>query len=727
MKKILVILLILSSTVAVSQNIVCSWNGVSMNPHEGFRSLNIFVNIIYDMHPEKISKFPHSDIWDTVSKEGINEKVPSYLLDLMDTTYLPGCTHGTITRLYGESSFDELQIVGDFMIVNIKESSILSNGAFTTANIVKSAVKYVNEHGGLQTIYGHDDISHYCKDGKTVFFTQFFIRNITKEYGGINSSTGYGSSFVGRDSLLIGDTYYHFTNHGSVQCVGSEDISLNPSGIVEHEMSHSLFGGNSFHTSGGNHRGTSEYMPFLGLQGGHGLMGASGSGLVSCNAYERWRMHWRHRSNDNENDWWIVARDTLDNIVSSDISRESGAKSFILRDFVTYGDAIRIKLPYKDSDKASNQYIWIENHQVGRNGRQEFLQHANINSCRPQEVAGVYAYYQVGRDVLRGKNGEVYFSDERDNLRVIPAEGYWDYDIHYLDSTYHLGCVSWNEYNYVISREKPNPFSGNHDQETMFFPTSDCNVLNQSYERTIMRKNIDGVDIDSLVFNGDARDMFVGRHNLNLGTNPSTCNLKTCYNSMTASRTEYKRRVDRNNLTTYLSGLGIEIIELNDGTYRVDIRWDDFEIENDARWTGNISLKEKAVLGENFTLILSQNKTVSQFERDSISGFFAPLTIMTCGENSEMMQNAQSVVRITDGSRLVVEKGAIYSLCDKSVLQIEKKSSIELNGDLYLGDNARFVVKSRADICGCGTIHVKQNSILKIKSKLLENFKIVRE
>lgn len=45
----------------------------------------------------------------------------------MDTMYIP---HGTCTRLYGEASFDSLQIIGDFIVVNIRESTIIDSGGF---------------------------------------------------------------------------------------------------------------------------------------------------------------------------------------------------------------------------------------------------------------------------------------------------------------------------------------------------------------------------------------------------------------------------------------------------------------------------------------------------------------------------------------------------------------------------------------------------------------------
>lgn len=86
--------------------------------------------------------------------------------------------------------------------------------------------------------------------------------------------------------IKIGDEFYPISPLGSFQNVGTVNFAVNPASTVYHEFSHNLFGGNPFHASGGNHRGSGEYMPFFGIQGGYGLMGAYRSGLVSCNGYE---------------------------------------------------------------------------------------------------------------------------------------------------------------------------------------------------------------------------------------------------------------------------------------------------------------------------------------------------------------------------------------------------------------------------------------------------------
>ena len=399
MKKILLLFLLTFPILLFGQ--YHSWDGRRIAPNAKVRCLNIFVNIIYDIHLEYNDPFTDTTYWPPVTipeLEGINNTaIPKYLLDWMDTVYMAGPTHGYCTRLYGESSFDSLQITGDFVVVNLRESTIraiTNDNSLAIDSIGKAAIRMINENG-LQTLYGHNKLSDfdYDQDGK-IDFVNVLVRNIKKPYADINPGSGYGTPI--KEVIKIEGGYVSI-KAGTRQCVGNGNFYVNPTNIVTHEISHSLFGSNNFHTSGGNHRGNGCTMSFLNIQGGYGLMGAAGSGLVSCNGYERWRMHWKHPQSAD----YISARDAANTqSVVSDITMEDGNKTFLLRDFVTYGDVVRIKLPYKDSISSSNQYIWLENHQVGNNNKLDFLQYSNTNQCRPQGMAGIYAYYQVGRDIL---------------------------------------------------------------------------------------------------------------------------------------------------------------------------------------------------------------------------------------------------------------------------------------------------------------------------------------
>ena len=698
------------SSVSIAQS--HSWDGKGINPHSSVHCLNIFINVIYDSHPDTNNLFNTYYDWPTVTDtllEGVNvaSTLPTYLLDWMDTVYVPGNLHGTCTRLYGESSFDSLQIIGDFVVVNIRESSVLKKGAFTYGNIASAGISLINDNG-LHTLYGHDSFAWYDLDNDgRLDFVNVLYRNITKEYGGINSGSGYG----GVTANVLVEGYIRNSQNGTMQCVGDYNFPSNPTNIVTHEISHSLFGNNSFHTSGGNHR-YPDYtvMSFLNLQGGYGLMGASGSSLVGCNGYERWRMHWKHPQSVD----YIAARNVNNTqSVVSDISMSDGSQTFLLRDFVTYGDVVRIKLPYKDGNLSSNQYIWLENHQVGLNDKLDFYQFSNSFDCRPQGLPGIYAYYQIGRDSLTGSEGNVWDNYHRDNLKIISAEGYYDYEM--VADTHNLHCVNYKKHPYAMKRSVENPFCGAQDQDWQFFPDDEDTILLVTREYAMWRKIVGDENIDSLPSIGDNRDAFSLHTTINMGTNPSTCNTRTFHSHNTSYTSPIiARNQQLNTRKTYLSGLGIEMIPQGND-FIVHVRWNDYGIRHDTRWTGDIVLKDTAVLDTGKTLILAQNRTVAQNTRDSQSGLFDKRTLFTCEDGSYFRQEPNSKMILTESSTLVLDSGSTYVLQSSADILVQTGCSLVVSkgADFQILGNATLTIDS------CGTAILFDTTRFGVSSRII--------
>ncbi len=68
-----------------------SWDGCGLKPNAKIRMLNIFINIIYDVHPERNPCPDNDGSWINAEHEGINnEAIPTYLLDttFMNTVYI---------------------------------------------------------------------------------------------------------------------------------------------------------------------------------------------------------------------------------------------------------------------------------------------------------------------------------------------------------------------------------------------------------------------------------------------------------------------------------------------------------------------------------------------------------------------------------------------------------------------------------------------------------------
>ena len=79
-----------------------SWDGDGMRPNAKIRTLNIFINIIYDVLPDTNPCRNDTTVWKNAFNEGINnEAIPSYLSDItfMNTVYIPGRLTGCMTRV----------------------------------------------------------------------------------------------------------------------------------------------------------------------------------------------------------------------------------------------------------------------------------------------------------------------------------------------------------------------------------------------------------------------------------------------------------------------------------------------------------------------------------------------------------------------------------------------------------------------------------------------------
>jgi hypothetical protein len=713
-----------------------SSNGNMINPHGQYRVLNLFINIIYDETPHIDPIQKPNDIWPEAIQEGINTDAPAYLEQFMDTEFYASGGYGVMTRLYRESSFDRLVLLGDFMVVNIRQSEIPKSndryfgkelGQFSLTLLVRAAISLINENGGLKTIYGHNDMAEYdtftpsgmgkpkaMEPNGKFDFIQIMTRNTTYvdttfvrdgktlthrlQYGQLRYGQGWGN-YKPADELRAGNTFYGY-DLGTIQCVGDVNFTDNPTNIIQHEFSHNLFGGNNFHASGGNHYTGGGTNTFFGTEGGYGLMGSYHSGLVSCNGYERWRMQWTSQDY-NPRGYLIQAGGE-----PADIRKEDGPKRFFLRDFVTTGDAIRVLLPYKD-EGASNQYLWLENHQVGLNNKLDYLQYSldffgdTLNPCRHTGTPGIYAYIQVGKDILEGTSSEVFPFNETDNLRVFSAEGNWDFEL--MEGEY--SCVAYDHNRRTELRLKPNPLSGYQDQTTHFFPPDGQDVIRRVdgdgiaikyFSRRVGDKDV------SYSYYGDDLDAFTGKTVLNLGSNPPAANVTTFYVNQRHEGNN-NHTISSQNINTshiYLSGLRVEMEALSQGNFRVEISWDDYEVADDVRWTGNIVVKEKVTVKENRIIELNQSLTPNQITRDTVSGLFAKPTVLTLEGSSAFILKERSKVRLSQGSSLVLKPGSLLSIGDGATLIVGT------------GDTLRISSQARVQIPGNGRIRVNRGGVV---------------
>ena len=666
---------------AISNAQYKSEDGDGLSPRGTIRTLNIFINIIYDFNPA-LNPYPNNDaFWPYDTIEGVTTIGPTYFTDWLDVNYTPSNVHGTQTRIYYESSLGNLIVLGDMIVVNIKHTSIDPyGGGFDSDELVDSCNALINNNG-VHAKYGHDSFSDYETNGDNkVDAVQYFCRNGTGTYGLDYPIGGY----VGHTGTLIFNGIPHKVAFFTFQQArANQDISKDYKQLSIHEFAHNLFGGNNFHTSGGNHYTYGFTCTFMGKQGGWGLMGGQSS-LVTCNAFERWRMNWTSLTY-NPDSIRIQA-----NRVNSDIDNTSGHSEFYLRDFVSTGDAIRIKLPYKDSAICSNQYIWLENHQIGRNNKLDFFKFKD-EACIPEGTPGIYAYYQIGKDIISGSSSNVWTTLEQDNLKIISAEGNWDM---IFDGSLN-DCPNWDSRT-IVKQIEENPLSGYNDQMTALYNTH-SNTLNASADANyaLVKKFPDNSIDTSLPAHGDNYDAFTNNSKIGIGTNPAAFNTVTYYANQNGGIIRPATPA-RNNRRIYLNGLQI-LFEVSGSNqfgdiYKVTIDWDKYDVDENRRWTGDIVLKEDVIIKSGTDLTINQNRTPNQRDRVSSTKEFAEASNFTCENGSFFQVEANSTVTVDENSTFTLESGSTLEIEDMGRFIVTKES------DLIVKNGATINIKGRGEL-----------------------------
>jgi len=683
-----------------------SEDGYNFPTTGNYRLLTIFVNIIYDSIYYSYDPNISNIYWPINNIEGINQlDLHSYFNDILDSsTNQP--RSGYFTRFMSACSFDSLILISDFTSVEIKASRInqIANAA-GYQKIADGVIKYINDKGGLNAVFGHNNIKDYDKlsgitktTNNKIDYIVFAIRNPSSSLYGFSYGSGYGG-VIPDVPLLLSDSQKYYIENSMMIGVGHYNLKYEPY-IMVHEFAHALLGPNSFHSSGGNHFGSSYINTFIGFQHGYGLFGG---GLRSCNGYERWRLNWKHSTNS-------IYKISASGINGEINEKFSGTKAYYLRDFFTYGDAIRIKLPYKDSELSSNQYIWFENHQIGKNQLIDIdvFQYSTFPglTCVPKGKPGIYSYVQVGKDILESTNYTlIYPGNETDNLRMINAEG--NYNMTY-NGVYN-DCAGWGERVEFLYNDE-NAISGNNDQTEVFNYNINNSTLQKFSDFSYMGSKFkDGSHYNRFPSIGDELDCFNDSSTMNISSNPTPINMVTYYSKYykPTSTSVYYEKLDDNRDTRkkYLTGLNITMTKSGSNQFgdifKLDVRWDDYDIKRDINWTGDIVLKEHLNLLSDKQIILEQNLTPNQIYKDSVSNFFAKTTFFTCESNSAFNMKPNSKLILKDKSSLIINSNADFTMENGSLLNVESGSTLQIKtgANFKLIGSAKIVIKSGGYIC----------------------------
>jgi hypothetical protein len=650
-----------------SQDTINSQNGSGLSSSGTIRAFVMFAEMLNDPLYNSIN-----------TSDWPKGQMPLHPEFFLDTILDPNNIQGIITQYYYEASLHKLKIVGDYLDTLMQ----FDYYNYDRGNAGLEITNYINNRipgTDFQSAHG------YWFNGTAFDQWQFNPLQGGLKLPGMDTKV---------DLMIIVFRVNSFQNYGENNCGSPLHMNYGPikgkSSLeygsisnaykakewiaIRHEIDHSLLGRSDALATAG-HCGKSGYRSTIPLQGGYSLLSYEDENLgVLYNGFDRWRLGWKGDKNN-----YISALDASNQQeISTDLTYEIGAPShdYILRDFVSTGDAIRIQLPYLKSESSlvRNQYLWLENHQM-LNGNLDL----HLTSAK-----GLYAYIQVGYDDLTSFSGgnEQYLTF---------LQGLGNYDMVYSESSVQ------------INSDRINPFTGYNIMQGLVYNRVDPNIIGAtSYFDKIFPDEVlyptavikDGILLQESDFydgtkpcRGTIYDPITPDHKTGIGTNPSTTPVLTYY--MIAGLPDNSPR-PYDNRRIYLNGLSFAILENNNGNLKVRINFNDYIVNSDTRWCGPIVLNEKVSLC-NATITLDQGLTPTRpvnpimFNGEKI---YADPTIFTANGGSEfaalgtanaIIKNNSAYVNELDGN-LIIKDQSVFRVKTGSTLLVKAGSNLKVMG-----------------------------------------------
>jgi hypothetical protein len=427
------------------------------------------------------------------------------------------------------------------------------------------------------------------------------------------------------------------------------------SGVFIHEVAHELF--NAPHIMGVNNV-VGEYFSLM--NAGWGVM-APISIFSGFNAWERWYTGFIELVADVQSPKDVAQNNT-----------------FILRDYFTTGDAMRIKIPY-----SGGQYLWLENH-----CKQHPLDEhpwkgsvLGVGDTVAGTATGVYAYVEA----IAGSRNQIFspLSACANGIKVLHAGG--NYDYYYREDIPTLSN-NWGNKLYSFTRGEENPIDGLNNFYRYPYDANKNGVIdldkNYNISRTegflpIYREEVWPDSFVNLYGGFGAYDpqkcqgyvepvAFQSGQVLDINSNPKPLNYPR-YNYQKAEKQPY-----------FLNGLALQFEQMPNRTdMQVTVAFGRTQLTQNQRWTGNIVLPNISqdtspdlTIETRVGLLLEQGATPNTHLQTPKGGFTKP-TILRIQKGATLQLKKRATLRIGADATLVLEEGAQLILDAKSKLIIQ--------------------------------------------------------
>lgn len=392
-----------------------------------------------------------------------------------------------------------------------------------------------------------------------------------------------------------------------------------------------------------------------------------------------------------------------------DASNPVHAGVYTLRDFVTTGDAIRIKLPFMNTDSEYQQWLWIENHagiDINQNPFDQWQYQASNTNCIIGSTPGLAIYIQIDKDIRESDNAQSIYGGHAAYIRPLPANGLWDRD--FSEQVVFNDCVSWSNTR-PFERLLKNPFSGGGDQEFYSWDIDANGTIQMADQLDNWVENVGGQFHKNLFQLGHANHLFTinGNNYLNIGTNPSTVPLTNIVGRDNPDNSA------KNVRKTYLNGVSIRIIEQNQNAIKIQVQFDDVDIDNNLRWCSDTIILNPIITPSGYSLNLKSNNSISLEQGLTATRMNNPYSF-----EGKQIFASPTFLKVKTGALLNIEEGSNFLLKDESKLRIESgaKFFVNNNAELRIKEGSTLIV----DDCGViefrdyGKLIVEDGAILNI-------------
>lgn len=539
------------------------------------------------------------------------------------------------------------------------------------------------------------------------------------------------SGWLGTDggiaSLGCSVTHSNFTVSSGYTVTKGGMGALDITSFFPHEFAHMIY--SSPHYMGANStRGNFFYFP----SAGWGMMSSCIHSMLSSLAWESWLLGWTD----------IVCGSSNEISDIKDASDLNTTGNYTLRDYVTTGDAIRIKIP-----GTTKTYLWIENHQKKSVSEIKPLAGHNPSweispNLIPDFETGLYMYLEDMTDTR--DNYSIYCGVPYTN-RIKPLNAQGNYD--YIKSEYpkqdpNNSSLSdsryfWNNLTYTFQRTEANPISGmnpwmlyfddhhkyvknsstswrwQHDSNPDGVIETYCNLNNGNLEASAILLETDGnnehltyastygINNGSIAL-GRRSDAFQVNDEVSISGIIPALNLPE-YSVNNAKNANY-----------YLNGLNVTVLSENpvDNSITIHISFNDYTLDNDKRWCGLIDLpnltnnsNSDLIISEGVTLSIDKSGIPNRHSKTEENDFINPsvFTIksgakleikngseMIIKNTSKLVIENGGVLQINAGGKLTIEEGGIFQYLGGTLNLIGNNSFIDIAGNLNIGDGQTF-------------------------------------